>query len=223
MVSTRSSSYGCTLEVAKHKSSESRLAFDNIGWSRTERKIVFFRGLWRHRRPLMTKINMAKYGKGRSTSSRNALSAIAVRLIEEYFSLFAAWTIFRHIYFGHYRTTMTSETSEIRFCSVLPHPMHWGLTAKWSHQDGRRKLLGFKNETIEARYSLFFKSVTLCKSNDNRESHVQKPPTCINREFKELWRQLQRKRHIKIELCVKCFAIIPCWCTFACLARTVIM
>ena len=28
---------------------------------------------------------------------------------------------------------------------------NWGLTAKWSHQDGRRKFLGFKNETIEGR------------------------------------------------------------------------
>ena len=36
---------------------------------------------------------------------------------------------------------------------------------------------------------------------------------CIIREFKKLRRQLQRKRHIKIELCVKlspAFAIIPC-------------
>ena len=32
---------------------------------------------------------------------------------------------------------------------------NWGLTAKWSHQDGRRKFLGSKNETIEARSSLF--------------------------------------------------------------------
>ena len=31
-----------------------------------------------------------------------------------------------------------------------------------------------------------------------------------NREFKKLRRQLQRKRHIYIELCVKSFAIIPC-------------
>ena len=28
---------------------------------------------------------------------------------------------------------------------------NWGLAAKWSHQDGRRKFLCFKNETIEAR------------------------------------------------------------------------
>ena len=37
---------------------------------------------------------------------------IAIRFIDEYFSLFAARTIFRYIYFCHYRTTMTSETSE---------------------------------------------------------------------------------------------------------------
>ena len=32
-----------------------------------------------------------------------------------------------------------------------------------------------------------------------------------NGEFKKLRRQLQRKRHIKIEFCVKSCAIIPCW------------
>ena len=34
-----------------------------------------------------------------------------------------------------------------------------------------------------------------------------------NREFKKIRRLLQRKRHIKIELCtqVKSFAITPCW------------
>ena len=44
----------------------------------------------RHRRPLVTEINMVGYGDGRSTSSRVALSAIAMRFIDEYFSLFAA-------------------------------------------------------------------------------------------------------------------------------------
>ena len=32
-----------------------------------------------------------------------------------------------------------------------------------------------------------------------------------NGEFTKLRRQLQRKRHIKIEFCVKSCAIIPCW------------
>ena len=32
-----------------------------------------FRCLWRHRRPLVAEINMAEYGDGRSTSSRDAL------------------------------------------------------------------------------------------------------------------------------------------------------
>ena len=49
------------------------------------------------------------------------------------------------------------------------------------------------------------------------------------REFNKLRRQQQGKRHIKIELCVKSLAIIPClsrcakWaeCTFGCLARMV--
>ena len=36
-----------------------------------------------------------------------------------------------------------------------------GLTAKSSHQDGRCKFLGFKNETIEARSSLFFSPVNV--------------------------------------------------------------
>ena len=40
-------------------------------------------------------------GDGRSTFSKKALSAIAMRVIDEYFSLFAASTIFRHIYFCH--------------------------------------------------------------------------------------------------------------------------
>ena len=37
-----------------------------------------FRCLFRHRRPLVTEINMAGYGDGRSTSSRDALFAIAI-------------------------------------------------------------------------------------------------------------------------------------------------
>ena len=126
-----------------------KLALDNMGWSRTERKscfpiIIYFiylfiyfkictyriytgvrtkgysipykvqppKCMWRHRRPLVTEINMAGYGDGRSTSSRDALSAVATRFTDGYFSLFAVWTIFRHIYFCHYRTMMTSETSE---------------------------------------------------------------------------------------------------------------
>ena len=35
--------------------------------------------------------------------------------------------------------------------------INWGLTAKWHLQDGRYKFLGFKNETTEARSSLFFR------------------------------------------------------------------
>lgn len=64
------------------------------------------------------------YRKGRSTSSRDARSAIAMRFIDEYFSLFAAWSIFRHIYFCGARTTMTSEASENTiFRSVPLHHM----------------------------------------------------------------------------------------------------
>ena len=51
----------------------------------------------------------------------------------------------------------------------------------------------------------------------------------VIREFKRLRRQMQRKRNIKIEVCIKCFAIISCCsrrtkqarCTFACLPRMV--
>ena len=60
----------------------------------------------------MTEINTAGYGDGRSTSSRDALAAIAMRCIDDNLSLFAASIRFRHIYFCHERTTMTSETSE---------------------------------------------------------------------------------------------------------------
>ena len=90
-----------------------RLALDNIGWSRTERKSCFPMSLMSSSTSRdRNKIHMAEYGDGRSTSSRDALSAIAMRFIDEYFSLFAAWTIFRHIYFCHERTAMTSEISE---------------------------------------------------------------------------------------------------------------
>ena len=71
-----------------------------------------FRCLSRHRCPLVTEINMAGYGDGRSTSSRDALAAIAMWCIDDNLSLLAASTRFRHIYFCHERTTMTSETSE---------------------------------------------------------------------------------------------------------------
>ena len=47
---------------------------------------------------------MAEYGDGRSTSSRNPLSAISLRFIDEYFSLVAASTRF-HINFCHEKTT----------------------------------------------------------------------------------------------------------------------
>ena len=42
------------------------------------------------RRPLETEINMAGCGDGRSTSSRDALSAIAMLFIDECLSLFEA-------------------------------------------------------------------------------------------------------------------------------------
>ena len=42
----------------------------------------------------MIGINIAEQGDGRSTSSMDALSAVVMRFIGEYFSLFAARTIF---------------------------------------------------------------------------------------------------------------------------------
>ena len=74
---------------------------------------------------------MAEYGDGRSTSSREALSAIAMRFIDEYFSLFTAWTIFcPFFFFCHERTTITSETSEntifVRFYFTLYYLMRTG-------------------------------------------------------------------------------------------------
>ena len=110
-----------------------------MGWSRTERKSFFPMSLT----PLSSSRDRDKYGRisfmlqakistchkshRKSTSSRDALSAIAMRFIDEYFSLLAASTIFRHIYFCHERTTMTSEISEnttfVRFyftlCSLM--------------------------------------------------------------------------------------------------------
>ena len=55
---------------------------------------------------------MAEYGAGRPTSSRDALSATAIRYIDEYFSLFAASSIFHLIYFVHQRTMM------INICAI---------------------------------------------------------------------------------------------------------
>ena len=67
-----------------------RLALDNIGRSKTERKSCFPCCLWRHCCPLVTETNMAGYGDGRLSSSKDALFATAIRFIDEYFSLFAA-------------------------------------------------------------------------------------------------------------------------------------
>ena len=58
---------------------------------------------------------MAEYGDGRSISSGDVFSAIAMQFIDEYVSLFVARTMFHHVYFGHEWTTMTSETPKTRF------------------------------------------------------------------------------------------------------------
>ena len=71
----------------------------------------------------MTEINIAEYGDGRRTSSRDDLSAIAMRFVDEYLSLFAAQTIFGHIYFFHEKKRMASDASEnaIFFHSTSPY------------------------------------------------------------------------------------------------------
>jgi len=99
---------------------------------RTGRKsFFFFRCLWRHRRPLVTEINMAGYVDVRSTSSRDTPSAIAARFVDEYFSLFAVRTLFRYIYFCHERMTLTPEKtrfsvgSNFTLCYVMLTMLIW--------------------------------------------------------------------------------------------------
>ena len=94
-----------------------RLALDNIEWSRTEWKSwsLYFRdrnkygGIWKR------SINLFK------VCSLCYCDAVYRR----YFSLFAKWTIFRHIYFCHERTTMTSlrDIGKHDFRSVLLQPV----------------------------------------------------------------------------------------------------
>ena len=106
--------YFCHLKFFRRQ--RSGLALDNIGEEEPNENRVF-RCLRRHCRPFVTDINKVEYGDGRSTSSGDALSAIAMRFIDEYFSLFAAWTVFRLIYFRHERTS--EKTIFVRFYFIL--------------------------------------------------------------------------------------------------------
>ena len=94
-------------------------------------------------RPFLTEINTAGYEDGRSTSSSEDLSAIAMRFIDEYFSLFAAWTIVHRIYSSREKMMMTSETSEntmlIRLYFTLCYRM---LNAKMSGETIRGLVRG---------------------------------------------------------------------------------
>ena len=83
---------------SEHPSSKG-CALDNRGWSGTEGKSCFSTFLTSS----SSSGDINTYGgmwDGRSTSSRDTLSVIAKRFLNEYLSLFAAWTIFPHIYFG---------------------------------------------------------------------------------------------------------------------------
>jgi len=103
-----------------------RLALYNIGWSRMNDNRVF-RCVWCHPLLLVTEINVAEYGlccKQREVlvdkSHRNSREIIPWRSSPTV-------SIFRHIYFCHERTTMTSETAEntifVRFHFTLCYLM----------------------------------------------------------------------------------------------------
>ena len=78
--------------------------------------------------------------------------------------------------------------------------------------------LSFKLHNVgEVRKNLAVKSgvevntvFTSTKFNKDLVLCAQVVAKCDRREFKKLRRQLQGKRCIKIELCVKSLAIIPC-------------
>ena len=127
--------------VLQHRSQVEEIPWERLWlWFRVDGKARRL-GLWRHRCPLITEINMAEYGYGWSTSSKEARSGFAILFMDGFFSLFAAWTIFRHIYFCHERTTtMTSETSEnticVRFYFTLCYLMLTKRDTKIRHQTG---------------------------------------------------------------------------------------
>ena len=89
-------------------SQSDRLTLDKI--SSTERKACFSHYL-RHQRCLLWQINMKKYDNINFLKGI-VLSAIAMWFIDETLFLFAAWTIFDHIYFCHEKTKMMSETPQ---------------------------------------------------------------------------------------------------------------
>jgi len=93
----------------------------------------------------LTSHDGGKYGRiWRPTSSRDALSAIAMQLFtDECLSLFAAWTMLCHNYFCHKKTTMTSETSENKVFVQFYFTLFYLMLAKkqfvpklWSHLQG---------------------------------------------------------------------------------------
>ena len=99
------------------------LALDNIGWSRTERKSCFPMSLtsW------SSSCDSNKYGGiwWRPINLFKGCSpCYCYRFLDRYFSLFAAWTIFHHIYFlsweGDHDVRVIGKHD---FCSALPRPM----------------------------------------------------------------------------------------------------
>ena len=99
-----------------------RLAFDNIGWCRTNENLVF-RCLWRHLRPLETQINMAQYGSCCKQREELVVKPHSNSWESIPWTSWSTVSIFRHIYFCHERTTMTKNTIFVRFhftpCSML--------------------------------------------------------------------------------------------------------
>ena len=104
---------------------EARIALDNIGGSRTERKSFFF----------SISLTSSSYSR-----DRNKYGGIWRRSVDLFkwcplfycdaiyrrvLLLFTAWAwaIFCHMYFCHVRTTMTSDIGKHDFRSVLLHPM----------------------------------------------------------------------------------------------------
>ena len=78
---------------------------------------------------------------------------------------------------------------------------NWSPTANWSYQDGRLKFLGIKNEIIEARASLFLRSV---------EVHILDVKTEVSPRFSN-WSSLPVKRYLPIYTYIQTYLTTPRW------------
>ena len=132
-VQSRYQSLVCSIRyVLVHTGTKERL--DNIGWRRTEQKSSFPMSLTSS----SCSRDRNKYGGyGEADQLLQVMLSLLLRceFIDEYFSLFATWTIFFHIDCCHDRTTMTSDASEntifVRFyfilCYVILTQKRWHL------------------------------------------------------------------------------------------------